>query len=100
MNRPTRADISGRADKVATTTTAQPSKWRNPTWADLMRRGLDLDVLHCPGCGGRLRFIAAIIQQSAVRRILEHLQLPTEPRRPSPARAPPDPAIDSEYETA
>jgi hypothetical protein len=33
----------------------------NRTWAELMRRGLDIDVLQCPDCGGRLRFVAAIM---------------------------------------
>jgi hypothetical protein len=29
-------------------------------WADLMRRSFDVDVLACPRCGGRLRWIATI----------------------------------------
>jgi len=62
----------------------------NPTFADLMRRGLDIDVLDCPRCGGRLRFIAAILEPAVVRRILDHLGLPSEPVRLRPARAPPD----------
>ena len=61
----------------------------NPTFADLMRRGLDIDVLDCPRCGGRLRFIAAVLEPAAVRRILDHLGLPSEPVRLHPARAPP-----------
>ncbi len=42
----------------------------NRTWAELMRRGLDIDVLECPDCGGRLGFVAAILVSSAIRRIL------------------------------
>jgi hypothetical protein len=26
-----------------------------------MRRGLEVDVLQCPNCGGRMRFVAAIM---------------------------------------
>jgi hypothetical protein len=62
----------------------------NRTWAELMRRGLDIDVLQCPDCGGRLRFVAAIMLSSAIRRILGHLGLPSHPVELAPARAPPE----------
>ena len=62
----------------------------NRTWAELMRRGLDIDVLECPDCGGRLRFVAAIMLSSAIRRILRHLGLPSDPVELAPARAPPN----------
>ena len=62
----------------------------NRTWAELMRRGLDIDVLECPACGGRLRFVAAVLLSSAVRRILRHLGLPSDPVELAPARAPPE----------
>ena len=42
----------------------------NRTSAELMQRGLDIDVLECPDCGGRLRFVAAVLLSSAVRGIL------------------------------
>ena len=62
----------------------------NHTWADLMRRGLDIDSLDCPAaCGGRLRLVALIEQPSVVRRILEHLGHDADPVGPKPARAPP-----------
>jgi hypothetical protein len=38
-----------------------------------------------------MRFVAAILQTSAIRAILDHLGLPSEPIHPAPARAPPDP---------
>jgi hypothetical protein len=62
----------------------------NRTWAELMRRGLDIDVLECPDCGGRLRFVAAILLSSAIRRILRHLGVPSDPVQLAPARAPPE----------
>jgi hypothetical protein len=62
----------------------------NRTWAELMRRGLDIDVLQCPDCGGRLRFVAAIMLSTAIRRILGHLGLPSDPVELAPARAPPE----------
>jgi hypothetical protein len=63
---------------------------RNRTWAELMRRGLEIDVLQCPHCGGRMRFVAAILRSSAVRRILRHLGLPADQVELAPARAPPE----------
>ena len=62
----------------------------NRTWAELMRRGLDIDVLESPDCGGRLRFVAAIMLSTAVPRILRHLGLPSDPVELAPARAPPE----------
>jgi hypothetical protein len=55
-----------------------------------MRRGLDIDVLECPDCRERLRFVAAIMLSSAIHRILRHLGLPSEPVELAPARAPPE----------
>jgi hypothetical protein len=62
----------------------------NRTWAELMRRGLEIDVLQCPNCGGRMRFVAAIMLSSAIRRLLRHLGLPADPVELAPARAPPE----------
>jgi hypothetical protein len=62
----------------------------NRTWAELMRRGLEIDVLECPACGGRMRFVAAIMLASAIRRILRHFGLPSDPVELAPARAPPE----------
>ena len=57
-------------------------------WADLLRRVFAFDVLACPDCGGRLRLVATIEARAVVEQILTHLELPTEPPRPSPARTP------------
>jgi hypothetical protein len=72
------------------TTPRKVSASYNRTWAELMRRGLDIDVLECPDCGGRLRFVAAVMLSSAIRRILRHLGLPSDPVELAPARAPPE----------
>ena len=45
------------------------------TWAALMRRVFDLDVLACPRCGGRLRLIATVEDPAVVGTILAHLGL-------------------------
>lgn len=65
-------------------------------WADLMRRTFGLDVLACPGCGGRPRLLALIEHADTVARILRHLRLPTDRPEPRRARSPPHGTSDSE----
>ena len=65
---------------------ADPSSARrNWTWAQLMARAFEVDVLSCGRCGGRLRLIATILDPGAIRALLRSLGLPTE----TPDRAPP-----------
>jgi hypothetical protein len=60
-------------------------------WATLLRRVFDVSA-ECPRCGGTLRFIATITEESAITKILDSLGLASSPplRR---ARAP-DPQLD------
>ena len=58
-------------------------------WADLLRRVFEIDVLACARCGGRLRFVAAIDDPEAIRRILGQLGFPTSITPTLPARPPP-----------
>ncbi len=62
---------------------------RGQLWAALMQRAFGFDVLACPRCGGRLQVIALIEEAAVIRRILQHLGVPTEVPAPQPARAPP-----------
>ena len=48
---------------------------RNYTWAELMRRVFELDVLECPRCLGRMKIVAAIHSPGAIRKILDCLDL-------------------------
>ena len=75
-------DVEGRSDEA-------DRCHGNYLWAELMRRSLGLDVLACPRCGGRLVLIALLDDPAVIRRILEHLGLPTEIPEARPARAPP-----------
>ena len=68
--------------------TRRPSA-RGASWADLMRRAFEVDVLTCPRCGGRLRLIALIEASAVARRILTHLALPADVPPSALARAPP-----------
>ncbi len=68
------------------TTNVQLSRY---SWAELMRRVFDVDVLRCPKCRGRCKLISLITQPDVIVAILECLELETSPPPISPARAPP-----------
>ena len=55
-------------------------------WARLLKRVFDLDLEHCPQCGGEFRIIAAIEEPAVIVRILTHLGLPARAPPRSPAR--------------
>ena len=48
------------------------------------RCALDLDVLRCPRCAGRMQLIATIEDPAVVQRILTHLRLPGAREDPRP----------------
>jgi hypothetical protein len=56
------------------------------SWARLLKRVFDLDVKHCPNCGGDLKIIAAIEDPPVINKILSHLGLPTRAPPRAPAR--------------
>jgi hypothetical protein len=75
----------------------RPRYW---TWAALMRRAFDVDVLRCPRCDGRMQLIATIDDPAVIQRILAHLGLPSArdgPPLPSAVSAAPaeQPALPS-----
>jgi hypothetical protein len=63
---------------------------RRLAWAELMARVFERDVLECPACGGRLRWIATQNEPRAIRRILTSLGLPIRAPPLAAARLPPD----------
>ena len=63
---------------------------KRATWAELLRRVFQIDVLTCPWCAGKRRLVALITDGKVVRRILEHLGLPTAAPALAPARSPPE----------
>ena len=65
---------------------------RNYTWASLMARVFEIDVLQCSSCKERLRILTAIHPPVATRKILECLGLPTRapPLRPAVSSQIPD----------
>jgi hypothetical protein len=56
------------------------------SWARLLKRVFDIDVEHCPNCGGALKIIAAIEDPPVIIKILSHLGLPTRAPPRSAAR--------------
>lgn len=59
------------------------------SWARLLKRVFELDLKHCPNCGGELKIIAAILAQPVIEKILTHLGLQARapPRAPARGRA-------------
>jgi len=55
----------------------------------LLARVFAVDVLKCPVCGSRRRWISAITEREVIVRILSHLGLDPELPPPAPARPPP-----------
>ena len=73
----------------ATARPPPPTSYTRPkhyAWADLLQRTFAIDVLACPDCGGRLRFLATIEDRAVIEKILRHLDLPIDPLAPAPAR--------------
>jgi hypothetical protein len=70
---------------------AAPHSLRSPSaridWAELLKRVHRVDALACP-CGGRLQFIALILEEATARAILGSVGLPTEPPPIARARSP------------
>jgi len=63
------------------------------SWAKLLKQVFEIDLEHCPNCGGQLKVIAAIMEQPVIEKILTHLGLQ--------ARAPPRaPADESQLQAA
>ena len=53
-----------------------------------------MDVLWCPRCGGRRKILSCLTDPLVVRRILTHLNLPTEPPPVTPAPLIVDDGVD------
>ena len=64
------------------------------SWAKLLNRVFKVDITECQFCRGEVKVVAAIMEKTAIERILKHLNLPTEPPIISQARPPPQPTFD------
>ena len=50
------------------------------------KRVFDIDLEHCPNCGGELKIIAVILESAVIERILTHLGLQARAPPRAPAR--------------
>jgi hypothetical protein len=74
-----------------------PIRRRRLSWAELLKRVFAAEALACPGCGGRMRLLAAIQDPGAIGAILECLGLPARAPPLAPARRErPGPELDFE----
>jgi hypothetical protein len=69
---------------------ATTSRTEDASWAALMRRSFGIDVLSCPRCKGRLRFVAVLFDPAEVKRLLAYLRCFSDPLPIHPARGPPE----------
>ena len=56
------------------------------SWAKLLKRVFEIDMEHCPNCGGELKIIAAILEAPVIEKILKHLGLQARAPPRGPAR--------------
>ena len=56
------------------------------SWARLLKQVFDIDLEHCPNCGGPLTIIVALLDPTAIAKILAHLGLSARAPPRSPAR--------------
>jgi hypothetical protein len=57
-------------------------------WAVLLKRVFLTHALTCPKCQGRMKILAAVTKPDAIRKILDHLGIPSEAPRRTRARPP------------
>jgi len=71
------------------TATEPVCAYRQPArigWTRLLKRVFQIDLEHCPNCGGELKIIAAIMEAPVIERILTHLGLQARAPPRTPAR--------------
>jgi len=73
----------------------KPNNPARISWAKLLKKVFDIDLSTCELCkGDNIKVIAAIMNKTAIDKILAHLGLPTEAPKLHPARAPPQTNFD------
>jgi hypothetical protein len=72
----------------------EPRRRRRSSWAQLLRRVIGADPLKCPRCSATMVVIAFLTDPQVLRKILNHLGLPTHPPPLSPARLPQQHLLD------
>jgi len=65
------------------------TKTKRISWARLLKRVFNIDITVCQKCQGKIKIIAAIEDPKVIKKILDHLQLPSMAPRLANARGPP-----------
>jgi hypothetical protein len=66
-----------------------PTAAKRMSWARLLKRVFNIDIEVCPKCQGKIRIIAAIEDPKVIKKILDHMGLPSMSPSLYPARGPP-----------
>ncbi len=77
-------EATGESEHIATESGCAHGRPARISWARLLKRVFEIDMEHCPNCGGELKIIAAILESAVIERILTHLGL--EARAPARER--------------
>lgn len=64
-------------------------KTKRMSWARLLKRVFNIDVSVCPKCVGPIKIISAIEDSKVIKKILQHLGLPSVAPKLQPATGPP-----------
>ena len=79
-------EVTGESELAATESDCTHCRPARISWARLLKRVFEIDLEHCPNCGGQLRIIAAILESAVIERILTHLGLQARAPPRAPAR--------------
>jgi hypothetical protein len=69
---------------------AEQKKKTRISWARLLKRIFGIDVETCNLCGGKVKIISAIEDPKVIKKILDHVGIPSVAPAPKPARGPPE----------
>jgi hypothetical protein len=68
---------------------AEQKKKTRISWARLLKRIFGIDIEKCNLCGGKVKIISAIEDPRVIKKILDHVGMPSVAPAPKPARGPP-----------
>ena len=83
-----KAALTAVATDAAASDKPSPSQKRI-SWAQLLKRVFDIDITVCSRCRGNIKIIAAIEDPKVIKKILNHMGLPSSAPPLLPARGPP-----------
>jgi len=66
---------TGKSELTATEPGCAHGRAARISWARLLKRVFQIDIEHCPNCGGQIKIITAILESAVIERILTHLGL-------------------------